>query len=559
MQESARRESRGSANLQIESLSFAEIPGQSRLFLDHLSNAEKVRHFYPTPARTTSDLSEFAPHVLASYPDHRSAVCDVLADQNKKFGASDRALSNIETLRANGVVAVLTGQQAGILGGPLYTIYKAISAIRQAEILTGNGTPAVPIFWAATEDHDLAEITTAFDMNADGGLSELKFTGELADDGKPVGRINIPGNARELIARHLDSLPRTEFSSDALSLIDNCWIPGATYGEAFCRFISTLFSEYGLIVVDPLDHRLKAISAALIRKAIENRHEIASALEARGKELEGSGYHSQVLVDNGHFPAFYITDEGRRRAIKSDGDGSFRISGERVSFTATELATIAEHEPHRLSAGVLLRPVVQDHLFPTVCYFGGGAEVAYFAQIGETYRVLDRPVTPIIHRQSFTIVEPNRSRLLDKFDLGLPQLFSGFDALLPPIIDRFVDPGNARLFADTEENIGTELHKLDEVLSRIDPTLAANLATRRRKILYHIDALQKKFYRVQGERNEIVSRQLRAAVTELYPRNGLQERTLTAVTFLNRHGRYFIDWLYSAVDLTDSGHRIIKL
>jgi bacillithiol biosynthesis cysteine-adding enzyme BshC len=556
MQESARRESRGSANLRIESLSFAEIPSQSRLFLDHLSNPEKLEHFYPTPARTTRELSEFASEVLSKYPDHRSAVCDVLAEQNISFGGFGKALANVEKLRRKDTVAVLTGQQIGILGGPLYTIYKAISAIRQAEELTASGIPAVPIFWAATEDHDLAEISAAFDMNADGGLSELKFAPDPKDESKPVGRIEVPDNASELIAAHFDFLPKTEFSSDVRDLIDDCWKPGRNYGEAFCRFIAAMFSEYGLIMVDPLDSRLKALAAPIFRQAIENRDKIAASHFARGKQLENEGYHSQVLVDDGHFPAFYITDEGRRRAIKVDGAESFRITGERSSFTKYELAAA---DPERFSAGVLLRPVVQDYLFPTVCYFGGGAEVAYFAQIAETYRVLDRPVTPIIHRQSFTVLEPNRRRVLDKFELRLSDLFSGFDALLPGVIDRFVDPGNARLFADAEENISAELHNLDVGLSRIDPTLAANLATRRQKILYHIGALQKKFHRVQGERNEIVGRQLRAAVTELFPRDGLQERTLTVVTFLNRHGRYFIDWLYAAVDLTERGHRIIKL
>jgi uncharacterized protein YllA (UPF0747 family) len=225
----------------------------------------------------------------------------------------------------------------------------------------------------------------------------------------------------------------------------------------------------------------------------------------------------------------------------------------------SELVTVTENKPERFSPAVMLRPVVQDFLFPTICYFGGGAEIAYFAQNSEVYRILERPVTPILHRQSSTVIESKHNRTLEKFELEFKNLFAGFDEVLPSIIDRFVNPKSARLFADVEENINTELHKLDAELNKVDPTLAENLATRRRKILYHIATLQKKFHRVQGERDETVNRQLRSAFTELMPRGGLQERTVGVTTYLNRHGHYFIDWLYDSIDLDDKGHRIIYL
>jgi bacillithiol biosynthesis cysteine-adding enzyme BshC len=557
MQESACRDERGEAKLRTANLSFAEIPSQSRLFLEYQANPISLSQFFPSAIASIEEVGNRVPTVLENYPKHRDEICDILTDQNRGFEAADKVIQNIDMLRGERTVAVLTGQQAGVFGGPLYTIHKAITTIKMAEDLRSRGLDAVPIFWAATEDHDFAEIAEAFDIDTSGSL--LHSTVKAADDAaeKPVGDISVSESIWSLIDEHINSLPRTEFTENLRSRLMKCWSPDLTYGQAFSRFISSLFSEYGLIVVDPLDVRLKRLSTPLIANAIEKTNEIVSSLIARSKELEDAGYHAQVLVADDHVPFFLIDEDGRRKALKRSRDGKFYVHGARQEFSESELVALAENRPESISPAVMLRPVVQDFLFPTICYFGGGAEIAYFAQNSEVYRILKRPVTPILHRQSFTFIEPKHSRTLEKFDLKFTDLFAGFDALLPSIIDRFVNPLSARLFADVEENINAELHKLDAELSKIDPTLAGNLATRRRKILYHIAALQKKFHRVQGKRDETVNRQLKSAFTELMPRGGLQERTIGVTTYLNRHGHYFIDWLYESIDLDDRGHRII--
>lgn len=559
MQESACRDERGEAKLRTASLSFADIPSQSRLFLEYQSDPTSLSRFFPSAVASIEDIDSRVAEVLYNYPNHRDTVCDILTGQNRGFEATDKVIQNIELLRSKNTVAVLTGQQAGVFGGPLYTIHKAITAIKMAENLRSRGIGAVPIFWAATEDHDFAEIAEAFDIDASGSLlhSTMKTVDAAAE--KPVGDINVAEDIALLIDDYIASLSRTEFTETVRSILKRCWSPDMTYGRAFCRFISSLFGKYGLIVVDPLDVRLKRLSAPLILSAIKKTGEIVPSLIARSKELETAGYHAQVLVTDDHVPFFLINESGQRKALRRSQDGKFHVHGERQELSSSELVALAGNKSESISPAVMLRPVVQDFLFPTICYFGGGAEVAYFAQNSEVYRILERPITPILHRQSFTVIEPKHSRTLDKFDLEFKNLFAGFDELLPSIIDRFVNPQSARLFADVEENINAELHKLDTELSEIDPTLAANLATRRRKILYHIAALQQKFHRVQSERDETVNRQLRSAFTELMPLCGLQERTIGITTYLNRHGYYFIDWLYDSIDLDDNGHRIIYL
>ncbi|HSI87508.1 MAG TPA: bacillithiol biosynthesis BshC, partial [Pyrinomonadaceae bacterium] len=264
------------------------------------------------------------------------------------------------------------------------------------------------------------------------------------------------------------------------------------------------------------------------------------------------------LIDEGYFPLFFHRDDGSRIALKRDGD-SIRTKDGGQKFTVDQLAEIAEREPGRFSPNVMLRAVVQDYLLPTICYFGGGAEVAYFAQMAETYRVLGRPVTTILHRQSFTVLENRHSRALEKFGLGLPELLEGRDAVLPKVVDEGVGRETARLIADVEEKINTELARLDRKFSEFDVTLAANLSTRRRKIIYHIGALRDKFRRSAVVRDETVRRQLDGLFSVVVPLGGLQERTMNVAYFIDRFGPNFIDSIYRGIDLDDRGHRIISL
>ena len=475
-----------------------------------------------------------------------------------RFGAGEKTFQLIELLRASDTVAILTGQQTGLFTGPLYTIYKALSAIKMSECLRDRGINAVPIFWAATEDHDFEEIADAFVLDGAGDEVSFHLPSDPESAGKPVGGITLSETLGDSIENGFDLLPSTEFTGDIRANLRETWTADRTIGEAFCTQIQQLFRDRGLIVVDPSDARLKQLSVPIYSAAIDNAIDITTALVARSNELVSDGYHAQVVTNEDYFPLFYHTDDGVRRSVRRSGD-KYRVKGANLEMTADELSRAAQTRPERFSPGVMLRPVVQDYLFPTLCYFGGGAEIAYFAQNSEVYRILDRPVTPIFHRQSFTVVEAKQARTLDKYELKFTDLFKGLDSLLPDIVERFVNPATAQMFADAEEEIDLELDKLDHEISRIDPTLAANLAKRRSKILYHITALRKKFHRVQVERDETIDRQLHSLFNSLLPDGNLQERRLNVVSFLSRYGPYFLDWVYESVDLDERGHRVLYL
>ncbi|MEO6334028.1 MAG: bacillithiol biosynthesis cysteine-adding enzyme BshC [Pyrinomonadaceae bacterium] len=559
MQEAGCPPAGSKTKLRFETVDFADIPGQSGLFLQYQSDPLSLKKYYPSAVASHVDVASRIPEVLDAYRIEREKLCEILDDQNREFGAGPETFANIELLRRADTVAAVSGQQAGLFTGPLYTIYKALSAVKMAECLRGRGLNAVPIFWAATEDHDFDEISRAFLLDNNG--REVRFQLERSADemGVAVGQIAISDSFAADLQAGIDQLPETEFTGELLKELAAIWAPGQSLGVAFCSHIQQLFQKHGLIVVDPLDVRLKQLVAPMYANGVERSDDIIAALLVRSQELDADGFQPQVLITPDYFPLFYHTDEGARRALRRKTDGSYRVADTKLEFSRNELTKLARNEPQRFSPGVMLRPVVQDYLFPTVCYFGGGAEIAYFAQNSEVYRILNRPVTTILHRQSFTVVDAKHARTLEKYDLDFTDLFRGYDDLLPDIVERFVNPASARLFANAEEKINLELHRLDQELSKIDPTLAMNLATRRRKILYHIGALQKKFHRVQIERDEVVNRQLRSLFASLLPDGHLQERKLNVVNFTARYGPYFIEWVYDSIALEERGHRVLYL
>lgn len=559
MDEIACKSAKGGVILRAESLPFSEIPGQSRLFAAYQSDPLSLKKYYPSIVSSHTQIADRIPEVLEHHVADRTILCDALEEMNRKIGATESTFENIALLREPDTVAVVTGQQAGLFTGPLYTIYKALSAIKMTECLRDRGFKVVPVFWAATEDHDFEEVSKAFVLDHSGSVAELKNEPKRRYADQPVGYVQLDDTILATVAELFADLPQTEFTDDLRALIGESWKPETYFGDAFARLMMGLFGKYGLIILCPLDDRLKQLASPVYSQAIRRSAEIVDALRKRSSELVADGYHAQVLIGEDYFPLFWQADDNTRNALKKGKGGTFTARDHAREFTLDELAEIAETQPSRFSPSVVLRSVVQDYLLPTVCYFGGAAEIAYFAQSGEVYRILDRPRTPILHRQSFTIIEPKSAKILSEYELDLKDLFGGMELLLPRIVEEHLNKGTAALFADVEERINTELNRLDQDLSQLDVTLAENLATRRRKIIYHIGALRHKFHRAQIRKDEVINRRITDLFAALLPNKHLQERSLNVTYFLDRYGELFVDWIYSAVELEDKGHRVIYL
>jgi uncharacterized protein YllA (UPF0747 family) len=245
--------------------------------------------------------------------------------------------------------------------------------------------------------------------------------------------------------------------------------------------------------------------------------------------------------------------------LTRDADGKYSTKQTDKAYTAEELSSLALAQPEKFSPNVTLRAVVQDYLLPTIAYYGGAAEIAYFAQTGEVYRLLGRPTTPILPRSSVTMIERHTGRVLERYGLGLADLFAGQETVTKRVVEEHLGAETARSFAKTEESVNTELDQLREQLRSVDPTLADALETGRRKIQYQLEGLRTRFHRAQMSRDEAAQRQLQRAFDQLYPNKALQERHLNITSLLARHGRYVVEWIYNAINIGSNDHQIVYL
>ena len=547
------------AGLRVETLPFDQIPQQSKLFLDYLRDPVALRRFYPEAVRSHVDLTARKDRVLSSHATDRQQLCAALERLNRGWQASEATLRNIRLLAEHDCVAVVSGQQAGLFTGPLYTIYKALSAVKLAECLTQRGVKAVPVFWIATEDHDFAEVASAELIDRDCALEKCAVPAELHKEGSPVGLVKLDQSIEVAIDTLLKALPNSEFTADVETLLRDAYAPGTAYGDAFARMVTALTAKYGLIVLDPLDPELKQLAAPLYSAAARNAAEIAAAIARRSRELEEVGYHAQVTPSEDSFPLFLHEENGARYALTRTASGKYRTKTNGHEYSAEDLGDWALREPDRFSPNVTLRSVVQDYLLPTITYYGGAAEIAYFAQTSEVYRLLDRPVTPILHRASITMVEKHTWRALERYSLTLKDFFAGYDQVIAKVVEQHLGKETSEAFDHTTETFNTELDALQDKLREVDPTLADALDKGRRKIRYQLDGLRTRFQRAQIGRDEALRRQLERAFDLLYPEKSLQERHINVTSLAARHGRYVVDWMFDAIELGSNAHTIVYL
>ncbi|MEJ7624600.1 MAG: bacillithiol biosynthesis cysteine-adding enzyme BshC [Pyrinomonadaceae bacterium] len=555
---SAREYESGRSGREVARLPFSDIPHQSPLFLQYQADRPSLSQYYPNSVGKISDLKGYADQVRSRVQTDRQVLCDALERINTEIDAGDITLRNIARLRESETVAVVTGQQAGLFSGPLYTVYKALTAVRIAERLTSMGTQAVPVFWAATEDHDFHEVAEAFSIGASGSIVRGEFVGSGRVREASVGSIQLDDTIVKTVETFCDSLPQTEFTAEIRLLLKQAWNPAGNFGRAFLNTLSSVLASYGIIYIDPMGQMLKSLASPIYATAIEVSDKITADVMATSDRLRKDGFSPQVNVAEDYFSLFWTDKGSRRLALRRSAGGEYRVKGGNRKFGRAELLQIARDEPEQLSPGVMLRPVVQDFLLPTVAYVGGGAEIAYFAQNSGVYGILDRPVTPIIHRQSFTIVESKHKRSFDKYGMEFRDLFDGRDANVRRV-GANANPETERLFADVQARVDAEMDSLADAVTMIDPTLAANLTTRTRKIRHHVSAIREKTLAAHARSDATFIRRLDGLFAELLPRGELQERSINVFTYLNKFGPNFLDAVYDSIDADQKGHVLLEI
>ncbi len=492
----------------------------------------------------------------AAYPKKmRSAVVEILRAQNADFSGGQLPIEvarNLDRL-AGRAVTIVTGQQVGLFGGPAYTFYKALSALRIVEQLRKSGIEAVPIFWMASEDHDLAEISHVFWPTAN-GEERLEWTGDKSIEGRCVGSITLGDAIAPLVKRASESLTGSE-SGEIENILASAYQPGATFGSAFARMMSAVFAKRGLILLDPMDARLHKLSAPLMVRAAKEQSELSAALLEQNKRLEKLGYHAQVKVTD-RSTLLFATVDGKRVALTRRNNGFVAGTQE---FSATELVSTIAASPGSFSPNALLRPILQDTLLPTAAYIGGPAEIAYFAQNRVLYDRLLGRMPAILPRASFTIVESVVQRLLKRYDLSMQDIFAGRQFLLAKMERQNLPRGVAARFTAEEKKLTKMLESLRKPIGKLDSTLVGALDTAQRKMLYQFGKLRAKSGRAEGFRTGILTKHEQSIRDALDPQNALQERSLNLLPFLARNGLDLLDSLEKKSGLDAGAHCIIRL
>jgi len=532
---------------------FRQIPHTTRLFLDYLAHSPSAQQFYPRSPNFSEWLKDEAP-LIRYDKDRREKVGAILDRQNQSWGASAKTLANLERFR-RGALVVVTGQQVGLFGGPLFSIFKALTAVRLAEQATAAGVDCVPVFWLATEDHDLAEVNHV-SLDSPQGAPERITAESRGTPDAPVGAIKFGPEMEPVVERAASLLG----DSEVTTWLRESYRPGETLGSGFARLFARLFADWGVILLDPADPEFHRVARPLLRRAIENAPTLDEALLARGKALEAAGYHQQVKVTAATTLLFEVKNGARtvvRRKANGAASAEFQVGHEKLS--ERQLLDRIEAAPENFNPNVLFRPVVQDYLLPTLAYTGGAAEVAYFAQVAVVYEKLLGRVTPVLPRFSATLVEPKAERILTRYGLQLQDLFHGPDRVREAIAARSLPPGLQARFSDAYASAEQSMTSLRDSVGRLDSTLTRSADRVRMRIWHQINRLHRQAARAEQLRNEVISRHTDAVCHALFPHKTLQEREIAGISFLARYGPNLLAHLHDAIDTTCHDHQVITV
>ncbi len=525
----------------------------SRLFRDYVAGAPSVRPFYEG-ARWDREALTSAAQSASSAPHPREALAQALARQQEANGA-ERAAAQARRLGQAETAAVVTGQQAVLFGGPLYVLYKAVAAVKVARLVAEtSGRPVVPVFWVASDDHDFAEVRSVSVLDEAGQIVNVRYVPEHEPVGEPAARIVLDSTITALVEDLGRALPAGLNRDGLMARLAECYRPGATLSGAFARFLSSLLPD--LVVLDPSDPALKALMLPVMSRELQDRSPTSRLADQRGRELLAAGYHQQVPVRSGFLNLFFYAD-GQRRALAFD-DSQVEVRGAGRRLRLEDALRQLQAQPADWSPGVLLRPLAQDLILPTVAYVGGPAEVAYHAQIAPSYAHFGIPRPAVMPRPSLTLVEPAPARALEAEGLTLPELQEDPQAILGRWV-RESHPEIEAAFARVREALEREMTAVEAALGALDPTLRGAADSARGRVLHQIEGLQEKATRALKKRDQVRADRLRRTRDALLPGGSFQERGLGLVSVLARHGDAIVGLIGERMDPWARGHQVVYL
>jgi bacillithiol biosynthesis cysteine-adding enzyme BshC len=489
------------------------------------------------------------------HPRQRDKIADVVETQQRRRGAPAEALAAAALLRDANSVAIVTGQQAGLFGGPLFTLLKALTALTQADRVRAEyGVPVVTVFWVDAEDHDWDEVKTCRVLDADMGLRSITLDRPGGSGGGPVARVRLDETIEAAVGELAGALGSTEFSAAMLDGLRRAYRPGTGMAEAFARWLELVLGPRGLVVYDSSDPAAKPLLANLFAAELDRAGGTSRLAAEAGRALEARGYHVQVTPAEGSVGLF---DLGRgREPIRADGD-RFQVGDATVSKAV--LLERLRRAPQEFSPNVLLRPLSQDTLFPTVCYVAGPNELAYLGQLKHAYEAFGVPMPLFLQRATATIVDANAMRFLTRADCPLESLAARDEALLNGLLAAQLPPSVEAAMQAAAREIEERMQRLVQEVPRVDATLEGAARSTLSRMQDDLGKLQGKIIQAAKRKDETLRRQFTHAQAQSFPGGHPQEREVGVVYFLNKYGPTFVDRLGDELGREVGQHLVIAI
>ncbi|MBE3132776.1 MAG: bacillithiol biosynthesis cysteine-adding enzyme BshC [Acidobacteria bacterium] len=490
-----------------------------------------------------------------AHPRRRAEVSSLLVQQQQRRGAPGAAVTAAERLADPRTVAILTGQQAGLFGGPLFTLLKALTAIRLAERVTReHQVPAVAVFWIDAEDHDWEEVRTCSVLDANLERHTISLGKPDGAGDRPVASICLDESAGAAVDTLAALLAPTEFTEALLASLRGLYTPGAGMANAFGRWLELVLGERGLVVFDASDPAAKPIAADVFVRELEHPGDTAHLAAGMGQLLRARGYHAQVAPHDASVALFDL--DGGRRPIRIHDDHF--VVGETPIGRQALIARAREH-PASFSPNVLLRPVVQDTLFPTVAYVPGPNELAYLAQLKPVYEQFGVPMPLFFPRATATLIDSAGMRFLNRYAVPFEAFQPDDEALLNHLLESHLPSSVEQSYQDAVASIDGRMMALIEAVPAIDPTLQGAARSTLGRMQHDLQTLHSKIIHAAKRHDETLRRQFHRTRAQIFPGGAPQERSVGFIYFLNRYGPALSSRLLEELPLDLGRHWVLNI
>lgn len=451
---------------------------------------------------------------------------------------SHEAQSRLDRIASGDGFFVTTGQQPGLFGGPLYTVHKTLSAIALARRLeTLLEVPVLALFWVASDDHDWEEAKHAGLLDTNNTLHRLTLAGE-GGGGRSMGRTALDGAAESALGELSQILPPSDFTEPLLERLRDAY-SGGSVAEGFARTLAGLLDGLPVGMVDAQDPVIRRLGAPVLRRELERTSEHETALRSQTERLEAAGYEAQVPILPGATNVFYEDEEGRERVLRGDEGWVLRSSKRALDDDA--LWSLFEESPERFSANVVLRPVVESAVFPTLSYVGGPGEVRYLAQTGCLFEAHGVGMPVVFPRLGVTLVEGKVRKVLDKFDLDEDDVVGRpVHEVITSVVRDDVPEAVKSALGQLRQALQEGYQAVYEAAETIDPTLKGPIFGARNEGFKAISEVEKKVRQHVKLKGETQLEQIEKAAANLAPDGKPQERVLNVHQYLARYGSELI-------------------